>query len=129
MKLEELYTKVISDEGLQKAYIAAASEGKVTEFLKANGCEEAEEEAKAFVASKQNKTGELSDDELDSVAGGRKCGTTYKNNKPLVTSLNSCEHYRKSDLGSSGYCQDCTYLGSEAGGWLIVCECPARTNN
>ncbi len=70
MKLEELYTKTTSDEALKKAYMDAASEGKLAEFLKANGCEATEEELKAFLDSKENKTGELADDELDQVAGG-----------------------------------------------------------
>ncbi len=129
MKLEELYTKVISDEGLQKAFMTAASEGKITEFLKANGCEEAEEEAKAFLASKQNKTGELSDDELDSVAGGRKCGTAYYEGHPIVSNFNSCGNYRDRELDGNGYCMDCTYLRTGADGWLPLCTCPARKDN
>ena len=36
-------------------------------FLKANGCEAAKEELKAFLLEKQN---ELTEEELDSVSGG-----------------------------------------------------------
>ncbi len=85
MKLEELYTKVVADEALKKAYMDAVREGKLAEFLKANGCEATEEELQAFLDSKQKKTGELADDELDSVAGGaNQCGTPVPFNQPLT---------------------------------------------
>ena len=47
MRLEELYTKTMADETLKKAYVEAASENKLAEFLKTNGCEATEEELKA----------------------------------------------------------------------------------
>ena len=41
-----------------------------TEWVKAQGCEATAEEMGAFLKEKQAKTGELSDDELESAAGG-----------------------------------------------------------
>jgi predicted ribosomally synthesized peptide with nif11-like leader len=86
MTLEELYTKTISDENLKKAFSEAKKEGKIADFLAANGCEASAEDVEKFLASK--KDGELSDDELDNVAGG--C-TTYNNGRPVVTDANVCD--------------------------------------
>ena len=66
--LQELYTEIIGSDEMKQAYLQAAKEGKVTEFLKANGCEATAEEIKAFLREKADQ--ELSDAELDSVAGG-----------------------------------------------------------
>ena len=146
MGLEELYTKTMADETLKKAYVEAASENKLAEFLKTNGCEATEEELKAFMDSKMNKKGELDDDELDSVAGGGKCGTIYKNKRPVITVGNTCDlwrcekcHTRKRDMGSSmtvdecitcrawGVCSNCEYSRAESG--LLLCYHPQRYDN
>ncbi len=74
--LEELYKEAVADETLKKAWSEALANGKAAEFLKANGCDATEEEAKAYLAKKNN--GEISDEELDNVAGGG-CGTDTKN--------------------------------------------------
>ena len=132
MKLEELYTKTMSDEALKKAYMDALSEEKLAEFLAANGCEATEEELRAFLDSKQNKTGELADDELDQVAGGAKCGTLYNDDGwPVITVLNSCEYYQnentwKKDDGD-GYCRSCRYSKDCDG--ILLCKCSMRKYN
>ena len=93
MTLEELYAKAIADENLKKEFFDAANKGNLAEFLAANGCEASAEEAEEFVTAKKNQTGELDDDELDTVAGG--CDdTTYHNGRPVVTALNSCDYWR-----------------------------------
>ena len=132
MKLEELYTKTMSDEALKKAFFEAKKNGKLAEFLAENGCEANIEEAEGFLASKRNKAGELSDDELDSVAGGEKCGTSYGSaGSPIVTAFNSCEYYTDEDTRESrpndGYCMNC-YHSLYTDGYL-VCRCAARTWN
>lgn len=66
--LQELYNEIVGSDELKKAYLEAAKGGKVTEFLKARGCEATEEEVKAFLKERSNQ--QLSDAELDSVAGG-----------------------------------------------------------
>ena len=63
-----------TDEMLEKAKTAKSAE-ELLEMAKAENIEiSAEEAAKAF--AELNKTGELSDDELDNVAGG--CGRDYE---------------------------------------------------
>ena len=69
--LQELYAEIVGSDELKKVFSEAAKDGKVTEFLKAQGCEATEEEISVFLKEKADQ--ELSDDELDSVAGG-KCG-------------------------------------------------------
>ena len=66
--LQELYAEIIGSDELKQAFAAAAKEGKVAEFLKAQGCEATAEEIKTFLKEKADQ--QLSDDELDSVAGG-----------------------------------------------------------
>ncbi len=144
MKIEELYQKVINDESLKKAFLEAKEDGKLAEFLAENGCGVALEEAKAFLASKQGKDGELSDDELDRVAGGRKCGTIYNNCRPVVAATNDCEYWvcekcgtkeskptwREtvcSTCGSTVCCGYCKYSRYEDA--LLQCFNPQRYNN
>ena len=66
--LQELYAEIIGNDELKKAYLEAAKGGRVAEFLKAQGCETTAEEIGAFL--KEKAQGQLSDAELDSVAGG-----------------------------------------------------------
>lgn len=89
------------------------------------------------------KSGELSDDELDNVAAGKKCGTIYHDEKPVVTALNSCKRWRcclcecnrnemHKDTHTPGiitghFCKDCKYY--ELFGMLYLCTHPARHNN
>ena len=59
---------------MEKELISKAKQTKTPEELitlaKENGIELTEEEAKAYFARLNPKTGELSDEELDNVAGG-----------------------------------------------------------
>ena len=66
--LRELYHEIIASEELKAAFLEAAKSGKALEFLKEQGCEVTEDELKAFLSEKNS--GELSDEELDDVAGG-----------------------------------------------------------
>lgn len=68
--LEELLGEVIASEELKAAFIAAAKENKVGEFLKAQGCEATEAEAVEFLKAKRNAEGEVADMELEDVSGG-----------------------------------------------------------
>ncbi len=72
--LQELYTEIMGSDELKKAFAKAAKSGKVTEFLKAHGCETTEEDIKTFLKEKADQP--LSDEELDSVAGGD-CNPSY----------------------------------------------------
>ena len=69
---DELYKEIAENAGLRKAYSEAVQSGKTAEFLKAHGVDASAEELKAFLAK---KNGEISDEELDGVAGGG-CGST-----------------------------------------------------
>ena len=73
--LQSLYAEITGSDALKKAYLEAAKGGKVADFLKANGCEATAEEIKAFLKEKADQ--ELSDAELDSVAGGTCNGVTW----------------------------------------------------
>ena len=66
--LQELYSEIIASEELKAAFAEAAKSGKTAEFLKAQGVEATAEELAAFLKSRPG--GELSDEELDNVAGG-----------------------------------------------------------
>ena len=118
----------LNEKLLEKAKDAKNAEELVA-IAKENGIELTAEEAKSYFAKLNSKTGELNDDELDNVAGGRKCGTIYYDDCPVVSDLNGCEHYYNSYNGNrgDGYCKYCTYSHWE--GMLMVCKCPARRNN
>ena len=71
--LQELYEEVKASDDLKRALAEAVKADKVTEFLKAHGCDSTADELKEFVAEKVNRNrplGELSEDELANVAGG-----------------------------------------------------------
>ena len=110
-------------------------------LAKENEVEMTEESAKAYFDLLHPKTGEMSDDELDNVAGG---GCRKGDNRMVTTLLSDCEHWHCKKDGSTpsssraGYlsfrkcpkckcivrcsnCPDCTY---EKGLWL--CNNPAN---
>ncbi|MBQ7592918.1 MAG: Nif11-like leader peptide family RiPP precursor [Synergistaceae bacterium] len=70
--LQEFYEEVKTSDDLKKLLAEAAKSGKITEFLKAHDCDATADELKEFVAGKvaQDKPIELSDEELEKVAGG-----------------------------------------------------------
>ena len=69
--LDELYTTVLASESEKAAFAEAAKtpEG-LAAFLEGHGCDATPEQAVAFLKEKRSEQGEMSDDELDSVAGG-----------------------------------------------------------
>ena len=134
----------LTQELIEKAKLAK-SVGELIALAKENGIELTEEEANTYFAQLNPKTGELGDDELDSVAGGGKCGTIYKNKRPVITVGNTCDLWRcekchepKLDLGGIGYgycapcknvgaCTNCEYSHAEDG--LLLCYHPQRYDN
>ena len=124
---------------LNEKLLEKAKEAKTVEELvavaKENGFELTAEEAKTYFAQLNPKTGELNDDELDNVAGGKKCGTTYDDwGRPVVTPYNSCEHYThknsKENIPHGGDCEDCFHVAEPFGTFkLRHCNCPERRNN
>ena len=73
-------------EMIEKAK-AAKSADELLALAKENGTELTEEEAKAYFEQLNSKSGELSDDELDAVAGG---GCHASSGRTVVTSGCSC---------------------------------------
>ena len=88
---------------LSEELIAKAKGTKTPEELAALAKESSidltEEEAKAYFEQLHPKTGELSDDELDNVAGG------------------GC-HNGGNTCGVAAYCRSCQYCTYEKGLWL-----------
>ena len=71
--LQELYEEVKASDDLKRALAESVRAGKVTEFLKANGCDSTFDELKEFVAEKMNSDKpleEFSEEQLGLVAGG-----------------------------------------------------------
>ncbi len=70
MSLQELYDKVMASDELKKSFAEAAQDkGKLEAWLKENGSDATIEQLGDFLKAKQT-SGEVSDDELESVAGG-----------------------------------------------------------
>ena len=109
----------------------AKSAEELVSLAKENGMELTEEEAAAYFAQ-LNKSGELSDEELDNVAGG---GCHNKDGRLVVTVWYSCndftckkcgrkntgDHFHIIDGYRTNYmqqCQFCKYMSYESGLWL-----------
>ena len=126
----------LNNEQLAKAK-AAKSPEELLALAKENDIELAEEEAKVYFEQMHPQTGELSDDELDNVAGG---ACYARIDKTVVSAGHRCPHYFCKHCGGKGlhkrrggccakcrgpaiceYCQYCTHVG---GVWR--CNDPAR---
>ena len=70
--LQELYDEIVASDDQKKAFVEAMKAGKLEDFLKAHGCETAEEEVMEFIATKAAEDApiELSEDEIKHVVGG-----------------------------------------------------------
>ena len=92
---------------MNKELLAKAKETKTPEELlalaKENGAELTEESAKAYFDRLHPQTGELSDDELDNVAGG---GCYSSGGRLKTTCGHKCRHYvdGPSTFGVKGTC-------------------------
>ena len=94
--VQELYGEIIASDELKKAFVEAMRADKLGDFLKAHGCEATEEEIREFVETKAAKDVpiELSEDELEHVAGGtfatQTCGCTGKTYECSDTCIRDC---------------------------------------
>ena len=119
------------DKELFEKAKGAKSAEELLSLAKENGMELTEEEAAAYFAQ-LNKSGELSDEELDNVAGG---GCHKKDGRLVVTVWYSCndftckkcgrkntgDHFHIIDGYRTNYmqqCQFCKYMSYESGLWL-----------
>lgn len=102
---------------LMKKAEAAKSPEELLSIAKENGIEDfTEENAKAYFAQ-LHKSGELSDDELDNVAGG---GCHYKDGRLVTTMSNRCKGWELNTKWNmtSRSCYTCKYYTYEHGLWL-----------
>ena len=113
---------------------AAKTPEELIEIAKENDVEMTEESAKAYFDLLHPKTGEMSDDELDNVAGG----ACYRGDGRMVTTVgNSCrswrckQHNKKMDsdhrpvcieCGKMASCNSCKFCTYEKGLWLCNYE-------
>lgn len=68
--IEELYNEVMASEEMKREFLALKPE-KVESFAEKYGCKATLDEIKAFLTEKSTASGELSDDELEQIAGGK----------------------------------------------------------
>lgn len=66
--LEELYNAVMSDRLKMGEFVAASGRNRLSDFAEKNGCNATENEIRKFFLKKCE--GEISEDELEKVAGG-----------------------------------------------------------
>lgn len=103
---------MVTKELIEKAKKCATKE----ELLKLAKLEEidlSDEAANTLIASFKSNNGELSDQELDNVAGG----TCYGNGwdgiyRPIVTDTNNCKFFTVVYIGNDSWsriCPNCTY--------------------
>lgn len=67
---EQFYNEILSSEQLKNGLATALKDNSLAEFLKENGVEGTAEEFKAFVLEKSNSAGALTDEQIETVAGG-----------------------------------------------------------
>ena len=119
----------LNNEILAKAKAAKTPE-ELIEIARENDVEMTEEGAKAYFDLLHPKTGEISDDELDNVAGG----ACYRGDGRMVTTVaNLCREWRckkdgsrmESDhrpicckCGKTAFCSSCKFCTYEKGLWL-----------
>ena len=92
-----------NNELIEKARAAKSAE-ELMAIAKENGMEMTEEEAAEYFAQ-LNRSGELSDDELDSVAGG---GCHKKDGRMVVSALYGCDEFVCKICGKN-YTEDHTH--------------------
>ena len=69
--IAQVFEEVKGDAALQKEFFAAEKSSSIEAFAAAHGCKATAEEVLAFLKTKLSEPGEISDEELDQVAGGK----------------------------------------------------------
>ncbi len=108
----------LNTELLEKAKEAKSTE-ELLSLAKENGIEMTDEEGAAYFAQ-MKKNGELSDEELDNVAGG---GCHNKDGRLIVSEFYHCEHAVFTKISYQS-CVTCKYSSYEKG--LRLCNHPAN---
>ena len=122
---------------MEKELIAKAKKAESPEELaaiaKQNGVKMTDEEAKSYFEQLHPKAGELSDEELDNVAGG---GCYAKDGYLWTTIGHKCRYYEQSanpPAGVKGTCYMCKYwdfdqaTGNEILGFPLKCLNPINS--
>ena len=114
LRLEEgdfIMANKLTPELIEKAKQAKTAE-ELAALAKETGVELTAEEANTYFAQLNPKSGELSDDELDCVAGG--CGTPTHNGHPIINRNGTCEYWMsentKQRIPRGGTCYHCWYM-------------------
>ena len=109
--------KNLTPEMIEKAKAAKTAE-ELLELAKANGVEMTAYEAKTYFAQLNPKSGELSDDDLDAVAGGKAGCLTYKAKEladqsipnivcPKCGAMGDWEYHGSGPRTRAYYCRQC----------------------
>ena len=69
--LQELYTEVMNSNALKTEFLALTEPEQVVAFAAKNGCPATMEEIQRFFEEKATAAGELSEEDLAQVAGGK----------------------------------------------------------
>ena len=77
--LQELYSEITANDELKKAFAEAAKDNKIVEFAKEHGVETSVDEIKTFLEAQAKNEKELSPDDLETAAGGKRIrpGASY----------------------------------------------------
>lgn len=70
MTIEELFSKALADDELKKSLAEAVKSGTIAEWVASQGVEATEDELIAYMKATVMENGELTDEQLDKVAGG-----------------------------------------------------------
>ena len=92
---------------MKSVAMQAKSVEELLKLAEAYGYEISREEAEEIYAE-LNQEGELSDEELENVAGGG-CYSTDKDGLLIVTAGNRCELFKQSSFRSGSTCLSCYY--------------------
>ena len=119
----------LTPELIAKAKLAKSAEELIA-LAKENGAQLTAEEANTYF-DELNKSGEISDDELDGVSGG--CGERYYHGHPIVENpdTETCEYFQDRETWEirpeGGHCGICRQVGRDGNTW--ICWCPERYND
>ena len=69
--LNELYAEVTASDALKAEFLALKTPEDIVAFAKKNGCDVTLDDIKTFFEEKQKASGELSEEDLEQVAGGK----------------------------------------------------------
>ena len=130
--IEQFLSEVKADKELEQKLIAVKDDGELAEFLKANDVEGTIEEFRDLV-EKERAIGELSEEELEAVAGGQDgmCSILHPSSDTIVIRRDSqgraIEWVDTNDCYITQYHYECskcqTWMYKNGRGTIICDEC------